>query len=176
MPSKSLFPWSCGISVIKSHWRPKSNSLGLSSALGLYDGANCDLLQEGLCHMLHDPGLLQSDPLSLWLTCSSTGDTQTLKGRSGSVSVGPLGPGSHKVLFEPSSLASMGCDSKCDFAPPTVFLWLLLCPWTFGIFFGGLQHSPVDGCSSVSCDFGVLAGQDEHISFYSAICVRHFSK
>ena len=108
--------------------------------------------------------------------CSSTGDTQTLKGRSGSVSVGPLGPGSHKVLFEPSSLASMGCDSKCDFAPPTVFLWLLLCPWTFGIFFGGLQHSPVDGCSSVSCDFGVLAGQDEHISFYSAICVRHFSK
>ena len=110
------------------------------------------------------------------LTRTSTGDTQTLKGRSGSVSVGPLGPGSHKVLFEPSSLASMGCDSKCDFAPPTVFLWLLLCPWTFGIFFGGLQHSPVDGCSSVSCDFGVLAGQDEHISFYSAICVRHFSK
>ena len=32
----------------------------------------------------------------------STGDTQTLKGRSGSVPVGPLGPGVHKVLFEPS--------------------------------------------------------------------------
>ena len=118
MPSKNLFPWSCGNSVIKSHWHPKSNSLGLSSALGLYYGANCDLLQEGLCHMLHDPGLLQSDPLSLWLTCSSAGDTQTLKGRSGSVSMGPLGPGSQKVLFEPSSLAGMGCDSKWDFAPP----------------------------------------------------------
>ena len=30
------------------------------------------------------------------LTCPSTGDTQTLKGKSGSVSVGPLGPGVHR--------------------------------------------------------------------------------
>ena len=36
------------------------------------------------------------------LTCDPTGDTQTLKGRAGSVSVGSLGPGAHKVLFEPS--------------------------------------------------------------------------
>ena len=36
------------------------------------------------------------------LTCASSGDTQTLKDRSGSVSVGSLGPGAHKVLFEPS--------------------------------------------------------------------------
>ena len=36
------------------------------------------------------------------LTHASTGDTQTLKGRSGSLSVGSLGPGVHKVLFEPS--------------------------------------------------------------------------
>ena len=28
--SKSLFPHSCGSSVIKSHWPPKSNSLGIS--------------------------------------------------------------------------------------------------------------------------------------------------
>ena len=40
------------------------------------------------------------------LTCVSTGDTHTLKGRSGSVSVGPLGPGAHKVLFEVSSTSS----------------------------------------------------------------------
>ena len=33
---------------------------------------------------------------------ASTGDTQTLKGRSVSVSEGSLGPGAHKVLFEPS--------------------------------------------------------------------------
>ena len=35
------------------------------------------------------------------------GDTWTLKGRSGSVSVESLGPGAHKVLFEPS--ISDGC-------------------------------------------------------------------
>ena len=33
---------------------------------------------------------------------TSTGDTQTLNGRSGSVSVVSLGPGIHKDLFEPS--------------------------------------------------------------------------
>ena len=40
-------------------------------------------------------------------------------------------------------------------------------------FFGGIQHSPVDGCSAVSCSFGVLTGDDEHVSFYSAI-LRHW--
>ena len=29
----------------------------------------------------------------------------------------------------------MGFDSKCDFAPSTIFLGLLLCPWTWGIIF-----------------------------------------
>ena len=37
-------------------------------------------------------------------------------------------------------------------------------------FFGGIQHSPVDCCCfEVSCNFGVLAGEDDHTSFYSAI-------
>ena len=36
------------------------------------------------------------------LTCAFAGDTQTLKGRSGSVSVGSLGPGTLKVLFRKS--------------------------------------------------------------------------
>ena len=54
------------------------------------------------------------------------------------------------------SLAGLGFDSKCDFAPPTILLGLLLCPWMWGIFFGGIQHSPADGCSAVSCNFGVL--------------------
>ena len=35
-------------------------------------------------------------------------------------------------------------------------------------FFGRFQHPPVDGCSTASCDFGVLAG-DELSSFYFAI-------
>ena len=42
-------------------------------------------------------GLLHPKPLPLW---QATADTQTLKGKSGSVSVGF--PGAHKVLFEPS--------------------------------------------------------------------------
>ena len=32
------------------------------------------------------------------------------------------------------SPVGMGFDSKHDFAPPTVLLGLLLCPWTWGIF------------------------------------------
>ena len=30
-----------------------------------------------------------------------------------------------------ASLAGMGFDSKCDFAPPTILLGLFLCPWTW---------------------------------------------
>ena len=33
------------------------------------------------------------------------------------------------------SLVDIGFDSKCDFAPPTVLLGLLLCSWMWGIFF-----------------------------------------
>ena len=36
-------------------------------------------------------------------------------------------------------------------------------------FFGGIQHSPVVACSAASCNFGVLAGLDEPMPFYSAI-------
>ena len=66
----------------------------------LYGGVNGDLLEESLCHI--QVCCTQSPcpcgrPL---LTCTSTGDTQTVKGRSGSVSVGS--PGVHKILFEPS--------------------------------------------------------------------------
>ena len=32
----------------------------------LYSGANGNLLQDDLCHMLHHPGLLQPEPLSTW--------------------------------------------------------------------------------------------------------------
>jgi len=36
-------------------------------------------------------------------------------------------------------------------------------------FLGGFQCPSVAGCSTASCDFGALAGGDEHTSFYSAI-------
>ena len=44
----------------------------------------------------------------------------------------------------------------CDCAPPTVSLWLLLCLWMWGIFFGEFQCLPVDDCSAVSCDSVLL--------------------
>ena len=59
---------------------------------GLYGGVNGDLLQEGLCHThvcCTQSPRPSGRPL---LTHTSARDTQTPKGRSGSVSVGSLGP------------------------------------------------------------------------------------
>ena len=54
----------------------------------LYGGVNGDLLQEGLCHT-QVCGTQSPCPCGRpLLTHTSTGDTQTLKGRSGSVSCG----------------------------------------------------------------------------------------
>ena len=111
--------------------------------------------------------------LAQWLpllTCTSAGDTQTLKGRSGSVSEGPPGAANKTKGFVwalRGSLVGMGFDFKCDFAPPTVLLWLLLCPWTWGICFWWELTYPVDGRSAASCNFGILAGEDERTSFCS---------
>ena len=53
---------------------------------------------------------------------------------------------------------------------------LLLSCWGFSFalgrgvsFFGEIQHSPVNGCLAISCNFGVLVREDERASFYSAI-------
>ena len=39
------------------------------------------------------------------------------------------------VLALWESLLGMGFYSKCDFAPPTILLGILLCPWMWGTFF-----------------------------------------
>ena len=102
------------------------------------------------------------------LACTSTGDTQTLKGRSASVSVGPLGPGTHKILFKPSKHLWQECGVILNaFHPFYQLVGTTPLPWTWGIFFGGIQHSPINDCSAVSCNFGFLAG-DEHM-FYTTI-------
>ena len=64
-----------------------------------------------------------------------------------------------------------GCEIlfQHDYISPTILLWLLLCLWLWGIFFGGFHHLPVDGWSTASCNFGALTGGCEHSSFYSAI-------
>ena len=81
LPSKSLFPQSC-----VSFGSPMVGFMATFS--------------KGLCHtqVCCTQGPCPCGrPL---LTRTSAGDTQTLKGRSGSVSVGT--PGVHKILFEPS--------------------------------------------------------------------------
>ena len=98
--------------------------------------ANGNFLQESSCHTqvccFQSPWPCRR-PL---LTHASSGDTQTLKVMSGSVSVGS--PGVHKVLVEPSvSLASMGFDSKLDFTLPTILLGLPPYPWLWGLFLVG---------------------------------------
>ena len=135
----------------------------------LYGRVNGNLLKEGLCHIQacctqnHWPC---GRPL---LTCISAGDTQTLKSRSGSVSVGS--PSVHKVWFEPSEhlwqlwglILNVILPSYCFAGDSPLLLDVGY------LFFGGIQHFPVEGCSAVSCNFGVLAGEDEGTSFYSSI-------
>ena len=77
----------------------------------------------------------------------------------------------HKVCLRPPSVSGRSWGLILNVISP-----LLPSCWGFSFalghgvsFFGGTQHSPVDGCSAVSCNFGVLAGEDEHMSFYSAI-------
>ena len=57
-------------------------------------------------------------------TRASAGDTQTLKGRSGSVSCGVPGSWCAQVFVWAlwASLVGMRFDSQCNFAPPTVLL------------------------------------------------------
>ena len=85
VPAKSLLP-----QVLCKFWRH-------------YGGVNGDLLQEGLYHTqvccTQSPCLCGS-PVLTW---TSAGDTQTLKGKSDSVSV--RSPGVQKVLFDPWSIA-----------------------------------------------------------------------
>ena len=58
-----------------------------------------------------------------------------------------------------------GFDSKRNFAPPASCWGFSFALWHGASFFGGIQHSPVDGCSAASCSFGVLTGEDERMSY-----------
>ena len=68
--------------------------------------------------------------------------------------------------------SSYGILFYSDFALPAVSLWLLLCPWTWGILLGEVQCLGVDDCPAASCDSGALARGSESTSFYSAILVN----
>ena len=93
---------------------------------------------------MQQPGLLHPEPLPLCrplLIHTSAGNTQTLKGRSGSVSVGSLG--AHKVLFEPFEHLWQVWGLILNVIVP-----LLRSCWGFSFalgrgvsFFDGIQHS-----------------------------------
>ena len=77
-------------------------------------------------------------------------------------------------LFAPSECLSLVWVLILNMiSPPYCLTGLLFCPGTWGIFFGGIQHSPIDCCLAASCNFGVLAGEDECPSFYSNIFLCH---
>ena len=57
--------------------------------------------------------------------------------------------------------SSYGIWFHCDYAPPTISLWLLLCLWMWGISFSEFQCVPVNDCSAVSCDPSALARESQ---------------
>ena len=141
----------------------------------LYGRVNDDLFHKGLCHS-HVCSTQGPCPCGRpLLTHIFTGDTQTqfwlsLCGVSESwCTQGSFEPSEH--LWWVRGLI------------PNVILPLLLSCWCFSFalrhalsFFGGIQHSPVIGCSAATCSFGVLTGEDEHMSFYSASYTINASK
>ena len=114
MPSKSLFPQSC------------VNSGG--SMVGLMATSSKGLMPY--------PGLLDPELLS---QLQATADPYLLRrhsNSSGSVSQGLWVLVHTRFIWTLwASLVGKGFDSKCDFTPPTILLGLLLCSWTWGIFF-----------------------------------------
>ena len=57
-----------------------------------------------------------------------------------------------------------------QFCPSYQLVGAFPLPLDMGYLFGGIKHSPVNGCSAVSCKFGVLS-EDGRMCFYSAILV-----
>ena len=102
-------------------------------------------------------------PLQETLKYSKAGLAQPL--------VGSLGPGARQVLFESFKHLWRVWGLILNAISP----FLSSC-WGFSFarghgvsFFGGIQYSPVNSCSVVSCNFEVLTGEDKHTFFYSAI-------
>ena len=194
VPSKSLFPQSCRSSVIKSHWPSKANSLGVLSPLpdpqvgkSVVGPRTFATVQEllwynyspfcglsagwlyGEAHMPWLPGLLQPEPCPHsrpLLTCASIGDTQTLRGRSGSVSCGIPGSwctqGFICALW--ASLVGVVFDLNTILLPPPHHLvWASPLPLGIGYFFF-LVGSNILLSMVVQLLVAVLAFSQERIS------------
>ena len=81
----------------------------------------------------------------LLLTHASTGDIQTPKGRSGSVTLGVTRPGAHKVLFENSESLWWVWGWILNMISPLLWsCWGFIFALGCGVsLFGGIQHSPM---------------------------------
>ena len=149
-----------------------------SSAQQLYGGVNGDLLQEGLHHTLCDPGQLHLELLPL---LQATADLHVCRRHSNPQRQTWLsfcrvsGSWCTQVLLEPSKCPWQVWDLILN-----MILLLLLSFWGFSFafglgasFFGGIQHSSVNGCSAVSCNFGVLT---EKMSTYPSTPLSWFKR
>ena len=100
--------------------------------------------------------------------CWSIPPQETLKHSSVSVFVGSLGSGAHKVFWALwESLVDLGFDSKQNFTPPTMLLWLLLCPWTWEFSLKLLQHHITLNMPANLENSAVATGL-EKVSFHSS--------
>ena len=188
LPSKSLFPWGFSVLFTRSPgcsqqpvvgpgtfatgwellWYICSPVCGLS-AWQLYAGAKGDLLKEDLGHTLRLPGLLQPEPLSHGRslpTSTSAGDTQT------QVWLSLLWGATVPLLW---SWCTQGCvcalqaslavwDLILNMAAPLLAsCWGSPLPLGAGYLF--LVGSNILLLMVVSCNFGVLAEEDERTSF-----------
>ena len=103
----------------------------------------------------------------------STADPYLLNRQPNTVlaqSLGSLGPGVHKVCLNPLSVWQVRDLILNVISPLLPSCWGFSFALGCGVsLFGGIQHPPVNGCSAVSCSFGVLTGEDECTSFCSAI-------
>ena len=129
----------------------------------LSGGVNCNLLQEGLCHTqiyCTQSPCPWSSPL---LTGTSTGDIHTQFWLSfwGGVWCA-------QDLFEPLwRIRGLILIVILPFLPSC---WCFsFAPGNEVSFFSGIQNFTIDGFSATRCNFGVLTGEDECMSFNSTI-------
>ena len=164
------------------------SSLWVVCSVALWETrANGKLLQEDWCHMPCLPNLLQPEPPSLRQVtadpclCRKHSNTQrqvwfSLLWESVILS---FGPHAHKVLFVPFEYLWRVWDLIVNaisyhlLPSRRSFSFVLGCRASF---FGGIQHSLVHGCSAASCNFGILTGENECMSLYSAILGTNLSR
>ena len=97
----------------------------------LYGGVNGDLLQQGSCHT---QACRTQSPRPQQATADRHLHRRHSKAGLAQFSWGLLVHTGFVWALQ-ASLVGTGFDSKRDFAPPTISLWLPLCSWTWGIFF-----------------------------------------